>query len=92
MVGAIGHPVSEHGASAMQVAARIAGNIGDGGATAGRGAIDKRMPILVPRFARAPVEYRVVVCGKIVRALRKLVLRNGVGPIALSGDVAGALR
>ena len=92
MVGAIGHPVSEHGASAMQVAARIAGNVGDGGATAGRGAIDKRMPILVPRFARAPVEYRVVVLGKVIRALGQLILRDGIGPIAFRGDVARTLR
>mgnify|MGYP001756730988 CR=1 FL=1 len=75
----------------MQVAAGIAGNIGDGGATAGRGAVGKRMAVLVLGLARAPVEYGVVVLGKVIRALGQLILRDGVGPIAFRGDVARTL-
>ena len=76
----------------MQVAAGIAGNIGDGGATAGRGAFGKRIAVLALRLARAPVEYRVIILGKIVRTLGKLVFRNSIGPKAFSGDVARTLR
>ena len=76
----------------MQVTARIAGNIGDGGAAAGRGAVGKRMAVLVLGLARTPVEYRMVVLGKIIRALGQLILRDGIGPIAFRGDVARTLR
>ena len=62
----------------MQVTARIAGNIGDGGAAAGRGAVGKRMPVLVLGLARAPVEYRAIILGKVIRTLGQLILRDGI--------------